>query len=81
MKTTARGLSLTFQSESLGTGDGTTTAFTLSQTPYSNADLDVYADRLIQFLTADFTVSGTTVTFVTAPSAGVDLYAKYFRST
>jgi hypothetical protein len=51
-------------------GDGTTTAFTLSTAPAFPEALDVYLGGVHQSLTADYTVSGTTLTFVSAPPSG-----------
>ena len=49
------------------TANGTQTAFTLSTNATANSIL-VAVDGLIQFHTEDYSVSGTTLTFVTAPA-------------
>ena len=51
------------------TGDGTTTAFTLSADPENENNLLVYIDGVYQQKT-DYTVSGTTLTLDTAPGNG-----------
>ena len=49
------------------TGDGSTTAFTLSQDPKSENNTQVYINGVYQEKT-DYTVSGTTLTFSSAPA-------------
>ena len=51
------------------TGDGSTTAFTVSTAPVSENNLLVYIDGVYQQKT-DYTVSGTTLTMDTAPGNG-----------
>lgn len=51
-------------------GDGTTTVFTLSAAPAFPAALDVFISGIQQGLTTNYDVSGTTLTFVTAPPSG-----------
>ena len=55
-------------------GNGSTTAFTLSKAPDSETDLLVFIDGTYQNRDA-FTVSGTTLTFDTAPSNGTKVIA------
>ena len=50
------------------TGDGSTTAFTLSQSVSSVNDLIVFIDGVYQVPTAAYTVSGTTLTMTAAPA-------------
>ena len=53
-----------------GTGDGSTTTFTVT----SGATVDdviVTENGVVQAPTSDYTISGTTLTFTTAPGAGV----------
>lgn len=62
-------------------GDASTTAFTLSTTPAFSAALDVYISGVSQRLTTDYTVSGTTLTFVSAPPSGTDnIYVKIYSA-
>ena len=56
-------------------GDGSTTAFTLSQPSTAN-NLRVVVENVIQDPTVAYTVSGTTLTFTSAPPVGTDnIYA------
>ena len=58
--------------------NGSNVAFTLSNTPLANS-LDVFLNgmRQVEGSGESFTVSGTTVTFVTAPAADDDLIIRY----
>ena len=49
-------------------GDGNTTAFTLSYTYTGNTDALVFVNGALRNPGDDYTISGTTITFVTAPS-------------
>ena len=49
------------------TGDGTTTAFTLTNSYAGQNDVLVFVDGVIQFPGSNFTISGTTLTFTSAP--------------
>lgn len=51
-------------------GDGTTVAFTMSASPTSASALIVRIDGVVQTPITDYTVSGTTLTFTTAPATG-----------
>lgn len=51
-------------------GTGAQTTFTLSGTPGSLASLEVFISGVRQVPTTNYTVSGTTLTFVVAPPAG-----------
>ena len=71
----AAGTGLEFGGVTLGqssrdsfTGDGTTTAFTLTQTYAGQNDILVFVDGVIQYPGTNFTLSGTTLTFTTAPA-------------
>jgi hypothetical protein len=56
-------------------GDGSTTAFTLSQ-PSTTNNLRVVVENVIQDPTVAYTVSGTTLTFTSAPPTGTaNIYA------
>lgn len=66
--------------ESLGTGNGSTTAFSLAHTPSSTSAVLVFRNGLLvtQGEGSDqYSVSGTTVTFNTAPAAGQTVNAWY----
>jgi hypothetical protein len=54
-------------------GDGTTTQFTLSYSPTQAQDLAISLNGINQTPGTDFTVSGTTLTFSTAPANGLQI--------
>ena len=58
------------------TGDGSTQTFTLSSTPQSVHLLSVKVSGQRKKPVDDFTVSGTTLTMVTAPASGANIVAK-----
>lgn len=60
-----------------GTVNGSNTVFTLSATPVANASVIMVLDGVTQTNGTDYTVSGTTVTFTTAPASGTELVAIY----
>lgn len=62
------GVTLGQSSRDSFTGDGTTTAFTLTQTYAGQNDILVFVDGVIQYPGNNFTLSGTTLTFTTAPA-------------
>ena len=53
-------------------GDGSTTAFTMSQTVHLVTDVEVFVDNVQQEPTIAFTISGTTLTFTEAPDNGTN---------
>ena len=57
------------------TGNGSTTTLTLSQTPSSVNNVFVYFDGVAQRPTTDYTLAGNTLTFSSAPSNGVVVFA------
>ena len=66
----------TFTKES-ATGDGSTTAFTgfFSSAPESANNVSVYIDNVFQEPTENYTVSGTTLTFTSAPHSAARIFA------
>ena len=60
-------------------GNGSTTAFTLTNTPGAVAEVAVYIDGILQIVTTDYSISGTTLTFTSAPATGQDIKAIYSR--
>jgi hypothetical protein len=78
VRVSSRGLNLLYQVDSF-TGNGSTTGFTLTQTPYSGSQADLYFDGL--FISSSlYTLTGTSLSFSTAPDAGTDILVKYLRS-
>lgn len=65
------------EAEAVGTGNGSTTQFTLNNTPDGTETLKIFIDGTEASLTTDYSVSGTTVTFVTAPTSGSTITADY----
>ena len=65
-----------------GTVNGTNTTFTLANTPAPTSSLEVYRNGLLQTNGVDYTVAGTTITFlsVSIPQTG-DLIETYYRTT
>lgn len=65
-------------SEIVGTGDGSTVAFTLDETPTA-LSVKVYVDGVLQVLTTNYTIIADIITFVVAstPTDGVKITAKY----
>ena len=58
-------------------GDGSTTAFTLSETPtYANSVM-VFVDGILQKETTNYSVSGATLTFTSAPDASAEIETKH----
>ena len=55
-----------------GTGDGSTTTFTVTNGATVN-DVLVFENGVCQKPTTDYTISGTTLTFGTAPASGVNI--------
>jgi hypothetical protein len=53
------------------TGNGATVAFTVPYTFFASSDLLVYLDGVLKTITTHYTVSGSTVTFLSAPANGV----------
>ena len=77
----AAGQALTVANDSFN-GDGSTTAFTLSQTVSSVNDIEVLVDNVQQSpYDSSYSVSGTTLTFSGAPSTGTNnVYVIYNAS-
>ena len=53
-------------------GDGSTTAFTMSKSVLLVTDIEVFVDNVQQEPTTAYTVSGTTLTFDEAPANGTN---------
>ena len=57
-------------------GDGSDTTFTLSDTGREVDQIVVFVDRARLTATTDYTISGTTLTFVRAPHNGAEIYVQ-----
>ena len=60
-------------------GDGSTVAFNLADTPIGSGALWVHVNGIEQKLTTDYSLSGNTVTFVTAPANAQSIDFSYIR--
>jgi hypothetical protein len=74
-----------YQSFTSGTdyfnGDGISVAFTLSRPVASVNDIEVVISNVVQQPSTAYTVSGTTITFTSAPPAGTaNVYARYLST-
>lgn len=63
------------------TGDGSTAAFTMTSAPGSVENLQVTLDGLVLTPTTDYTVSGATLTFVTAPPDATQIISRHGQAT
>jgi len=61
-------------------GDGSTVNFTLASNPVAIANLDVSIGGVVQVPTTDYTISGTTLTFTTAPPDDIVILARYMQA-
>ena len=63
-------------------GTGAQTAFTLSRTVASVNDIQAVVNNVVQVPNDAYTISGTTITFTSAPSAGTqNVYVRYLSTT
>jgi hypothetical protein len=63
-------------------GTGSQTAFTLSRSVVSVNDVQATVNNVVQVPNDAYTVSGTTITFTSAPSAGTNnVYVRYLSTT
>jgi len=63
-------------------GDGSTTAFTLTRTVASVNDIEAVVNNVVQQPNSAYNISGTTITFTSAPSAGTgNVYVRYISTT
>ncbi len=58
------------------TGDGSTTAFTVTADT-AVANVLVSVEGVLMLPTTDYTISGTTLTFATAPANGAEIAFRY----
>ena len=63
------------------TPNGTTTAFTLSKSPATVNELEVYVGNVRQEPTDAYSVSGTTLTMTEAPATGTNFYVMHIGGT
>ena len=58
-------------------GNGSTTAFTLTETPPNANSVLVFVDGILQKSSTNYSISGTTLTFTSAPDNGAEIEAKH----
>ena len=75
VKTTGIQTTLTY-GKATGTGDGSTTTLTINSGRTVD-DVIVDVNGIILTPTTDYTISSTTLTFVTAPASGAEITVKY----
>ena len=59
------------------TGDASTVAFTLSETPAVGSSVMVFVDGILQKVSTNYAISGATLTFTSAPDASSEIEAKH----
>ncbi len=64
-----------------GSINGSNTSFTIANTPLEGEAVFVFLNGLYQTPTTDYSISGTTITFVTAPVTNQILKVNYIRKT
>lgn len=62
-----------------GSVNGSNTLFVVAQTPLENDSVDVYLDGLKKTPGVDYTISGSNITFTTAPVLGQIVRVSYIR--
>ena len=77
----APSVSLSYSVNANLTGDGSTTAFTIGTASRSQNDLLVTVNGIVFHPSDDYTLSGTTLTFSTPPSASAEIRVRYLPIT
>lgn len=67
-----------FNETPTGTVNGVNTSFTIANTPLTGS-VKVFVNGLRKKLTTDYSVSGTTITFVDIPATGSDIIIDYMK--
>lgn len=68
------------QEQPSGTVNGSNVTFTLSAAPISSKAISVFLDGLLCKQTTHYSLSGSTITFVTAPATGQSVYAIFRKA-
>lgn len=74
------GLVVPYAETPSGTVNSSNTVFTIANTPANSAGVIVVLDGVVQYNGTDFTVSGSTITFSSAPTTGSTIFAYYNTS-
>ena len=77
----APSVSLSYAVNANITGDGSTTGFTLGTSSRSQNDILVTVNGVVFHPSDDYTLSGTTLTFSTPPSASAEIRVRYLPIT
>ena len=77
----APSVSLSYSVNANLTGDGSTTAFTIGTSGRSQNDILVTVNGVVFHPSDDYTLSGTTLTFSTPPSASAEIRVRYLPIT
>ena len=77
----APAVSLSYSVNASLTGDGSTAAFTLGTSGRSQNDILVTVNGVVFHPSDDYTLSGTTLTFSTPPSASAEIRVRYLPIT
>jgi len=77
----APSVSLTYTVNANLTGDGSTTGFTIGTSGRSQNDILVTVNGVVFHPSDDYTLSGTTLTFTTPPSASAEIRVRYLPIT
>ena len=77
----APSVSLSYSVNSNLTGDGSTTAFTIGTSGRSQNDILVTVNGVVFHPSDDYTTSGTTLTFTTAPISDAEIRVRYLPIT
>ena len=64
-----------------GTVNGSNVTFTLAFAPLENDAVTVHLNGLMLKPTTHYSISGSTITFVSAPAVGQDVVVYYIRKT
>ena len=59
------------------TGDGSATAYTLSETPANSNSIMVFVDGILQKVSTNYALANNVVTFTSAPDASADIEIKH----
>ena len=73
----APAVSLSYSLNASLTGDGSTTGFTLGTSGRSANDILVTVNGVVFHPSDDYTLSGTTLTFTTPPTASAEIRVRY----
>ena len=77
----APSVSLTYAVNANLTGDGSTTGFTIGSSGRRQNDIQVTVNGVVFHPSDDYTLSGTTLTFSTPPSASAEIRVRYLPIT